>query len=104
MHSRSFGESLGNAFIHALSTVDDINERFDFMNESIRIGLIIRDKDEFVIDANYEQHLRERISSFRAAPQTKQSLLQTFVTTYGVKRNIHSGIVASEIKMDDLFE
>lgn len=61
-------------------------------------------KEEYVIDANYEQHLRERISSFRAATQTKKSLLQTFVTTYGVKRNIHSGIVASEIKMDDLFE
>lgn len=61
-------------------------------------------KEEYVIDANYEQHLRERISSFRAATQTKKSLLQTFVTTYGVKRNIHSGIVASEIKMDDLFD
>lgn len=61
-------------------------------------------KEEYVIDANYEQHLRERISSFRTATQTKKSLLQTFVTTYGVKRNIHSGIVASEIKMDDLFE
>lgn len=61
-------------------------------------------KEEYVIDANYELRLRERISSFRAATQTKKSLLQTFVTTYGIKRNLHSGIVASEIRMDDLFE
>lgn len=61
-------------------------------------------KEEYVIDANYEQRMRERISSFRAATQTKKSLLQTFVTTYGIKRNLHSGIVASEIRMDDLFE
>lgn len=61
-------------------------------------------KEEYVIDANYEQRLRERLSSFRAATKTKKSLLQTFVTTYGVKRNMHSGIIASEIRMDDLFE
>lgn len=61
-------------------------------------------KEEYVIDANYEQRMRERISSFHAATQTKKSLLQTFVTTYGIKRNLHSGIVASEIRMDDLFE
>ena len=60
--------------------------------------------NEYVIDADYEQRLRERMASFAAATKTKKSLLHTFVTTYGVKRNMHSGIVNSEVKMDDLFK
>ena len=54
-------------------------------------------KDEFVIDANYEQRLRERMSSFAVATKTKKALL------HGVKRNTHSGWVNSEVKMNDLF-
>lgn len=60
-------------------------------------------KNEFVIDANYEQRLRERMSSFAVATKTKKALLHTFITTYGVKRNTHSGWVNSEVKMNDLF-
>lgn len=60
--------------------------------------------NEYVIDADYEQRLRERMASFAAATKTKKSLLHTFVTTYGVKRNMHSGIVNCEVKMNDLFK
>lgn len=60
-------------------------------------------QSEYVIDADYEQRLRERMASFAAVTKTKKALLHTFVTTYGVKRNIHSGIVNSEVKMEDLF-
>lgn len=60
-------------------------------------------QSEYVIDADYEQRLRERMASFAAVTKTKKALLHTFVTTYGVKRNIHSGMVNSEVKMDDLF-
>lgn len=59
--------------------------------------------DEFVIDADYEQRLRDRMSSFRVITKTKKALLHTFITTYGVKRNMHSGIVNSEVKLEDLF-
>ena len=31
------------------------------------------------------------------------ALLTTFITTYGVKRNLHAGIVHDEVTMDDLF-
>ncbi len=61
-------------------------------------------KDEYSITADYEQRLRERMSSFHAATKTKKALLHTFITTYGVKRNMHSGLVNSEVKLDDLFE
>ena len=61
-------------------------------------------KDEFVIDASYEQRLRDRMSSFSVATKTKKALLHTFITTYGVKQNMHSGLVNSEVRMNDLFE
>lgn len=61
-------------------------------------------QDEYVIDADYEQRLRERMASFSVATKTKKALLHTFITTYGVKRNIHCGLVNSEVKMDDLFK
>lgn len=88
MHSRSFGESLGNAFIHALSTVDDINERFDFMNESIRIGLIIRDKDEFVID---------EITVFDKAGEPKPFIIE------GFSYLIHNSLAISAAFAVDIF-
>ena len=60
-------------------------------------------KDEYVIDAGYEQRLRERNASFCASSKTKKTLLNTFVTTYGIKKNKYSSIVNNEITMDDLF-
>ena len=61
-------------------------------------------QDEFVIDAAYETRLRERMATFRAVTRTRKSLQNTFVTTYGVRPNMHSGIVNSEVRMDDLFD
>lgn len=61
-------------------------------------------KDEYAITAEYEQRLRHRMSSFQAATKTKKALLHTFITTYGVKQNMHSSLVNSEVKMDDLFQ
>ena len=40
---------------------------------------------------------------FEHVTKTKKALVLTFITTYGVKRNIHSSIVHSEVTMDDLF-
>lgn len=57
----------------------------------------------FVIDKNYEQNLREKMTVFRMETKTKKALLTTFITTYGVKKNTHSGIVATQVVMDDLF-
>jgi len=34
---------------------------------------------------------------------TKMDIHLTYVTTYGLKRNKHSGIVKSEVTLDDLF-
>lgn len=57
----------------------------------------------FAIDKDYEQKLRERISIFRAETKTRCSTRTTLVTTYGVFKNKHQGIVDDEVTLDDLF-
>jgi len=59
--------------------------------------------DQYVISEAYEKTIMERLSFFKHVTKTKKALNCTFITTYGVKPNSHSGIVNSEIKMDDLF-
>ena len=58
----------------------------------------------YVIDKDYEQKLRERMSIFSAETKTRCGLRMTMVTTYGVLPNKHSGIVNDEVLLDDLFE
>lgn len=60
--------------------------------------------DEYAIDAAYAQRLRERESSFRVVTKTKKTLWHTFITTYGVKQNMYSGMVNNEVTVDELFE
>ncbi len=55
------------------------------------------------ISAEYELKLRERMALFREATKNKKTLVNTFVTTYGVVNGKHKSIVHSEITMADLF-
>lgn len=58
---------------------------------------------EFEITRQYDEHLRQRTEAFRVATKTRKALHLTFVTTYGVKQNMYSGNVQSEVRLDDLF-
>jgi AAA+ ATPase superfamily predicted ATPase len=61
--------------------------------------------NEFEISADYEKKLRNRIDLFRKKYLKRtQSLQLTFVTTFGVKKNLHSWVVNNEILLDDLFK
>ncbi len=57
----------------------------------------------FVIDKAYEMRIRERISLFKAETKTRKGVAVTFVTTFGVMPNPHSGIVQNQVTLDDLF-
>lgn len=57
----------------------------------------------YVIDKAYEAHLRDVMTLFREETKTRKSLLITFITSFGVKANIHSGIVQNEVCLDQLF-
>ena len=58
---------------------------------------------EFSIDADYERNLRNKKSAFIEATKTRKAVHLTMITTYGICRNSHSGIVQSEITLEDLF-
>ncbi len=58
---------------------------------------------EFVIDKDYDRCLRSKLDAFRRQSKTNKALHLTMMTTYGVKQNMYSGLVQSEVTMDDLF-
>ncbi len=58
----------------------------------------------YTIDRDYEMQLRNKMETFREVTHSRSALHLTMITTYGVHRNAHSGIVQSEVTMDDLFE
>jgi len=60
-------------------------------------------KEKFAITAKYEKELNNKIDAFVNETETKKSIHLTFVTTDGVQKNMHSGIVTNEIVLDDLF-
>ena len=58
---------------------------------------------EYVIDAETERALVRKCETFGAVTKTKCAVHLTLVTTQGVVRNAHSGVVQSEVTLDDLF-
>lgn len=60
-------------------------------------------QEEFTIDKAYDKTLRNRLSRVRDTLLKTQTLHLTLVTTFGVKQNMYSGIVQSEVTLDDLF-
>ena len=76
----------------------------DRNDEVINICEIKFDSDEYAITGDYEETLRNRANLFKKVTKTKKALQHTFITTYGLKHNKYSGIVQSEVTMDDLFQ
>lgn len=58
----------------------------------------------FVIDAGYEEVLRNKIDSFIRETACKKALHLTFLSANGLSRNDHAGIVQNEITGDELFD
>lgn len=58
---------------------------------------------EYALDSTEESKLRNRRSAFRLDTETKKSVHITLVTTYGLRKNSHSGIVQSVVTLNDLF-
>ena len=60
-------------------------------------------KSEYVITKKEEAGLRNRIAVFEQETHTRKAVHLTMVTTYGVVMNSHSGLVHSEVTLDELF-
>lgn len=58
---------------------------------------------EYEISGMEERHVRERRELFKRLTGTRKAVHLTYVTTYGVKRTAHAGVVQSQITLEDLF-
>ncbi|MBQ3691531.1 MAG: AAA family ATPase [Bacteroidales bacterium] len=58
---------------------------------------------DFVVDKSYSDNLRNKISTFKLATNTKKSVRLTMITVFGVKKNMYSSLINSEITAEDLF-
>ena len=58
---------------------------------------------EYRISASEEAQLRNKVAVFAAETRTKKAVHLTMVTTYGIVKNSHSGLVQVEVTLDDLF-
>jgi predicted transcriptional regulator len=59
--------------------------------------------NEYTIDKDYDLVLRNKLDSFRKMTGTKKTLQITMITTYGVRQGKYSGLVQSQVLLDDLF-
>ena len=113
-HTQQIKAALGIAGV--LSNVYSWRKGADETSDGAQIDLLIDRKDqvinlcemkyslsEYIIDAEYEQKLRNKKSAFINATNTRKAVHLTMVTTFGIKTNAHSGIVQNEITLEDLF-
>ncbi len=61
-------------------------------------------ENEFIIDKEYDQVLRNKREVFRTATKTNKTIQIVMVTTYGVKPNKYSSLVSAQVVLDDLFD
>lgn len=116
MHTRQIREALGIAGVATeVSAWFDKAEKKEGEHGS-QIDLIIEradriihlcemkfSKEPFRINSDYELKLRDRMGLFREKTRSTKTLVNTFVTTFGVADGKHSSIVNSEVMMDQLF-
>ena len=113
-HTQQIKAGLGISGV--LSNIYSWRKEADENGEGTQIDLLIDRNDqvvnicemkyslsEFSIDAEYERNLRNKKSAFIEATNTRKAVHLTMVTTYGIRHNSHSGIVQSEITLEDLF-
>ena len=58
----------------------------------------------FSIDKDYLERLKSKMGAFEQVTKTRSAIHLTFVTTSGLLQNKYSGVVQSEVTLDDLLE
>ena len=61
-------------------------------------------EDEYVINEQEDRKMRSRRTLFKNETGTRKAIHETFVTSFGLKRNAYASSVQSQITLDDLFE
>ena len=52
---------------------------------------------------DYDKILRNKIARFMEETKTRKSIQLTFISSYGLLRNMYSGIAQNEVVLNDLF-
>lgn len=107
-HIKQIKNALGISGISTKST--------SWRNNESQIELVIERSDRIInlceikfsvekyhISKDYADKIRERMGIFRSATKTTKTLINTFITTYGIKQDKYSSICQSEVTLDDLF-
>lgn len=81
--------------------IDMILERADGI---INIFEMKYSDTEYLLDKEEKEKLRTQIARFRKETEVKETLWPTLVTTYGLKKGIHSDTFVATLTMDDLFQ
>ena len=112
-HSEQIKQALGIAMIstetsswrsRGSSPGAQIDLLFDRKDGIINLCEVKYSKNEYAIYAKEETNLRNKIAVFEADTHTKKAVHLTMRTTYGVMKNSHSGIIHSEVTLDELFQ
>lgn len=81
--------------------VDMLIERADRILHLCEIKFSVR---KYSLSKAYEDRLRERMTIFADATKCRKTIVNTFITTYGVAGVDNHSIVHSEVTLDDLFQ
>lgn len=74
------------------------------MLKNLKDSLFVRAYNTFGYDEkNVVYQLSDVMEIFREATKSKKALQLVMITTYGVRQNAHSGIMQTQVRMDDLF-
>ena len=77
---------------------------FDRKDGIINLCELKYSKAEYSISAKEETNLRNKAAVFEMETRTKKAVHLTMVTTFGIAKNSHSGIIHSDVTLDALFQ
>ena len=97
---RSKGGEPAEGEEHRAAQIDMVIERGD---NTVNLCEMMFSEGEFAIGKDYERVLRNKIACFIEETKTRKSIQLTFVSSYGLQRNMYSGIAQNEVVLDDLF-
>ncbi|MBO4314506.1 MAG: ATP-binding protein, partial [Prevotella sp.] len=85
------------------SSREQIDLVIDRRDQVVNLCEMKYSRASYEITRQYIERMNERLEAFRAKTSTKKALHITMITTFGIKPNVYSGMVQSEVTMDDLF-
>ena len=87
---------------------DDLGTQIDLVidrsDKVINLCEIKFSSGEYQIDKKYSELLRNKRTVFTNATNTRKAAITTMITTFGLKKNIYSAEIVSEVVLNDLFE